>query len=227
MNAADVMTKHVVTIGQESSVQDAAQRMLEHGVSALPVVDGEDHLVGIVSEGDLIRRIEIGTQKVRPWWLEMLAHRDRLADEFTKAHAIKVADVMTREVVSAGEEMSLGDIATLLERNGIKRLPILRNGKIVGIVSRANLLRALADAPVYRAVAEDDMSLREMVIERIRSVPGGMPWLLTVLVRDGIAELWGPIHSDEQRRAIRVAAETTPGIRKVQDNMYRMPATSM
>ena len=227
MKAADVMVSHVVTIRPDAAIRDAARLMLDHGISGVPVVDAEGNLTGIVSEGDLIRRAEIGTQKHRSGWLELLTSREQLADEFTKAHALKVADVMTRDVVSAGEDASLADIATLLERHGIKRVPIVRDGKVIGIVSRANLLRALASAPVHQAVAADDATLRERVVEQIRSVPGGMPWLLSVLVQDGMVDLWGPIQSEEHRRAIRVAAEATPGVRQVNDNMYRMPSSSI
>lgn len=227
MKAADVMVSPVITIRPDVGIRDAARVMLDHGISGVPVVDAGGNLAGIVSEGDLIRRVEIGTQKHRSWWLELFTSRERLADEFTKAHALKVADVMTRNVVSAGEDASLADIAALLERHGIKRVPIVRDGMVVGIVSRANLLRALASVPAHKAVAVDDATLRERVMEQIRSVPGGMPWLLSVLVQDGIIDLWGPIQSEEQRKAIRVAAEATPGVRGVHDNLYRMPTPSV
>jgi CBS domain-containing protein len=227
MKAADVMVSPVITIRPDVGIRDAARVMLDHGISGVPVVDAGGNLAGIVSEGDLIRRVEIGTQKHRSWWLELFTSRERLADEFTKAHALKVADVMTRNVVSAGEDASLADIAALLERHGIKRVPIVRDGMVVGIVSRANLLRALASVPAHQAVAVDDATLRERVMEQIRSVPGGMPWLLSVLVQDGIIDLWGPIQSEEQRKAIRVAAEATPGVREVHDNLYRMPTPSV
>jgi CBS domain-containing protein len=227
MKAADVMVSPVITIRPDAAVRDAARLMLDHGISGVPVVDAEGNLAGIVSEGDLIRRAEIDTQTRRSWWLDLLTSRDRLADEFTKAHALKVADLMTRDVVTASEDASLADIATLLERHGIKRVPIMRDGKVIGIVSRANLLRALASAPVQQAVAADDATLRERVLEQIRSVPSGMPWLLSVVVHDGIVDLWGPIRSEEQRRAIRVAAEATPGVRGVDDKLYRMPTPSI
>lgn len=227
MKAADVMVSPVITIRPDAAVRDAARLMLDQRISGVPVVDAEGNLAGIISEGDLIRRTEIDTQTHRSWWLDLLTSRERLADEFTKAHTLKVADLMTRDVVTAGEDASLADIATLLERHGIKRVPIVQDGKVIGIVSRANLLRALASAPVQQAIAADDATLRERVMEQIGSVPGGMPWLLSVLAQDGIVDVWGPIHSEEQRKAIRVAAEATPGVRGVNENLYRMPTPSI
>lgn len=226
MNASDVMVRAVVTARPDATVRDAAQVMLDHGVSGLPVLDETGSLVGIISEGDLIRRAEIGTQGYRSWWMELLSSRDELARDYTKAHALKVADVMTRNVVTADVDTPLVDLATLLEKHGIKRVPIVRDGKVVGIVSRANLIRALASAPVHLPVETDDVTLQERTIEHIKAVPGGMPWLLSVFVKDGVAELWGPVHSNDQRTALRVAAETTPGIRDVTDRMYKMPTAS-
>jgi CBS domain-containing protein len=226
MKAADVMVRHVVVVGPDATVRDTAQLMLDHGISGVPVVDEGSNLVGIVSEGDLIRRTEIDTQKHRSWWLELLTPREQLASEFAKSHARKVADVMTRDVISADEDASLADVATLLEKHGIKRVPIVRDGKVIGIVSRANLLRALASAPVHQAMTADDATLRERVIEQIRLVPGGMPWLLSVLVHDGTVDLWGSIESEAQRKAIRVAAESTPGVRAVRDSLHKLPLAS-
>ena len=225
MKAADVMVRDVITVRPEASVRDAALLMLQHGISGLPVVDENHGLLGLISEGDLLRRAETGTEKHRSWWLELLTPQERLADEFSRAHAVRVADVMTRQVVSADENASLANIATLMERHGIKRVPIMRDGRLVGIVSRANLVKALVTAPVQASEATDDAQLREKVIEHIRAVPGGVPWLLSVDVAAGVAQLQGPVHSDEQRRAIRIAAEATPGIKQVEDKLYKMPVT--
>jgi CBS domain-containing protein len=227
MKAADVMVRDVITVRPEASVRDAALLMLQHGISGLPVVDENQGLVGVISEGDLIRRAETGTERRRSWWLEILTPQERLADEFSRAHAVRVSDLMTRPVVSADENASLADIATLMERHGIKRVPILRDGRLVGIVSRANLVKALVSAPPRAAGSTDDTRLREQVIEHIRTVPGGVPWLLSVEVVDGVAQLQGPIQSEEQRRAIRIAAEATPGIKQVEDKLYKMPMTGV
>jgi CBS domain-containing protein len=219
------MVRDVITVRPEASVRDAAILMLQNGISGLPVLDENQNLVGLVSEGDLIRRAETGTEKHRSWWLELFTPQERLADEFSRAHAVRVSDLMSRHVISADESAPLAEIATLMERHGIKRVPIMRDGRLVGIVSRANLVRALVAAPVRSAGATSDDALREQVIEQIRTVPGGVPWLLSVDVKEGVAQLQGPITSEEQRRAIRIAAEATPGITQVEDKLYRMPMT--
>jgi CBS domain-containing protein len=223
MKAADVMVTDVITVRPEMTVQEVAEILLDNRISAVPVVDADGHLIGIVSEGDLIRRAEIGTDKRRSWWLNLLTLPEIRASEFVKSHARKVADVMTQRVITATEDASLGEIATLLEKHGIKRVPIVRGDRVVGLVSRANLLQAFASssADATVSVSQDDQAIRQQVLEQIRSQPSGMPWLLTVTVRDGVVELWGPVQSEEQRSAIRVAAEVTPGVKTVKDNLYR------
>ena len=141
MRAADVMTSEVITVGENASVQEAAKLMAEHGISAVPVVDRDNCVIGMVSEGDLLHRAEIGTERRRSWWLDIMASTNRLAGEYVKAHSGKVRDVMTRDVVSVTEEAPVAGIAILLETHRIKRVPVLRDGKLAGIVSRANLVR--------------------------------------------------------------------------------------
>jgi CBS-domain-containing membrane protein len=221
MKAADVMVTDVITVRPDTSTQEAARILVDNGISAAPVVDEEGRVAGIVSEGDLIRRAEIGTEFRRSWWLELLSSPEARARDFVKSHALKVADVMTTRVVTAPEAASLGEIANLLEKNGIKRVPIVRDGRLVGIVSRANLLRAYATS-AGRTTPDDDR-LRERIVADIRALPWGMPWLLTVTVQDGVVDLWGPVNSEDQRQAIRVAAEATPGVKSVRDNLYYYP----
>src|SRR5690349_1899267 len=144
MNAADVMISNVITVGPAAQLQDVAETLLKNRISAMPVVTADGKLVGIVSEGDLMRRVETATGRRRSWWLAMLTGREVLAAEYVKEHARKVSDVMTHEVITVKPETPLYDIATTLERNGIKRVPVVKDGKVVGIVSRANLLQALA-----------------------------------------------------------------------------------
>jgi CBS-domain-containing membrane protein len=230
MKAADIMVTDVITLNVDDTVQKAARVLLDHRISAAPVVDAQGRLVGMVSEGDLLRRAEIGTEKRRSWWLALLSSAEDQVRDFVRAHAVKVADVMTRDVIGASEDTSLNEIATLLERHGIKRVPIMRDGKVVGIVSRANLLQAFASASavadVTAAIAPGDQILRERVIDQIRQLPWGMPWLVTVTVQKGVVELWGPVHSEGQRQALRVAAESTPGVKAVKENLYRLPAAA-
>jgi CBS domain-containing protein len=225
MKASDVMVTDVISVTPDMTTREVARILLERHISGVPVLDEGSRLVGVVSEGDLMRRAETGTERQRSWWLELFASDRTRAEEFVRAHAVKVADVMTTEVVTATEDTPLSTIATLLERYRIKRVPILRDGKIVGIVSRANLLQAFAGTPAAddTKLASGDQALRERVAAQIRSQPWGMPWLMTVTVRDGVVELWGPVNSEEQKRTIRVAAESTPGVRRVEDNLYRWP----
>jgi CBS domain-containing protein len=225
MKAADVMVTDVVTVGPDASVRDVAEILLRHRISAVPVVaDGK--IAGIVSEGDLIRRTEGATERRRPRWLDYFISREVLAAEFVKSHARKVADVMTREVVTADPDTPLGEIASRLERNGIKRVPIVRDGKLVGIVSRANLLQALAglkeDLP--SEAAPSDAIIRGKVEAELKTKPWAKPLLINVIVRDGTVDLWGLVDSEAERQAVRVLAEVTPGVRAVNDNLAVRPA---
>jgi CBS domain-containing protein len=227
MKAADVMVSNVITVGPDAQLQDVAQTLLANRISAMPVVAADGKLVGIISEGDLMRRVESGTERRRSWWLEMLTGREALAVEYVKEHSRKVSDVMTREVITVKPETPLGDIATLLERNGIKRVPVVQNGKVVGIVSRANLLQALASfrAPI-EAGAPDDAAIRESVMARINNEPWSRPTLINVIVQDGSVELWGIVETQVEKKAVRVAAEVTPGVRAVNDNLIVRPLES-
>jgi CBS domain-containing protein len=225
MKASDVMVTDVVTVRPDMPVREAAKILLDHRISAAPVLNAQGRLVGILSEGDLMRRAEIGTERRRSWWLDLLAGESARADDYIRAHGTRVADLMTKDVVTASENASLSEIAALLERHRVKRVPIVRGDALVGIVSRANLLQALASAPVApdHPTTGDDRALRERVLASIREQPWGMPWLTTVTVHDGVVELWGPVNSEEERRTLRVAAEATPGVRHVKDNLSLWP----
>ncbi len=227
MNAADVMVTNVITVGPDACLQDVAHLFLSHRISAVPVVGSDGKLIGIVSEGDLMRRAEAGTGRQRAWWLSLLTGRQVLAAEYIKEHSRKVADVMTREVITAAPETPLRDIANTLEKNGIKRVPIVKDNKIVGIVSRANLLQALASLrKQIEGGTPDDARIREGIVERLKAEPWSRPSLINVIVQDGTVELWGIVDSTVERRAVRVAAEVTPGVRAVNDNLIIRPAES-
>jgi CBS-domain-containing membrane protein len=195
-------------------------------ISAVPVVDDSGKIVGIVSEGDLLRRGENCTEHERPWWLKLLMGRELLAAEFIKAYGSRVADVMTREVISAEPGTPLADIATLLERHRIKRVPIVQNGKIVGIVSRANLIQALAMCrnKLLEPQTVADAELRDKVVSRLKAEPWIRPSLVNVTVTDGTVDLWGIVDSPVEKQALRVAVEVTPGVRAVNDNVLVRPA---
>jgi CBS domain-containing protein len=221
MKAADVMVSTVVTVGPECSVQDLAETLLENRISAVPVVSNGGDLVGIVSEGDLIRRTEMDTERRRSRWLALLIGAQPLAAEFVKSNGCRVADVMTRDVVVATPDTPLRHIAALLEKNGIKRVPIVSHGKLVGIVSRANLVQALASArkEIKAATATSDRMIREELLLRLRTEPWARTSRLNVIVHDGTVELWGAVRSPAEKQAIRLAAELTRGVRAVSDNL--------
>lgn len=225
MKASDIMVSNVITIGINATVHDVAQLLVEKRISAVPVVSGKGELLGIVSEGDLLRRAEVGTEKRRSWWLEAWMSKEALANDFVKSHARKATDVMTRRVVTAKPDTSLGEIATLLEKNGIKRVPIVAGGKVVGIVSRSNLIQALASTPKANGpqVQVDDATIREKVMAQLRMRPWAKPWLVNVVVQDGTVNLWGVVDSQAEKDAARVAVETTPGVRAVSDHLVTWP----
>jgi CBS domain-containing protein len=227
MKAADVMATNVITVGPDARVRDVAQILLSARISGVPVVEADGKLVGIVSEGDLMRRVEAGTERRRPWWLVILAGREALAAEFIKEHSRTVADVMTRNVITAAPDTPLSKIANLLEKNAIKRVPIVDDkGKVIGIVSRANLLQALASLSkrVEPASSANDSQIREKVLTQLNAQPWARPSLINVIVQDGNVELWGIVETQLEKKAVRVAAEVTPGVRAINDNLIIRPA---
>jgi CBS domain-containing protein len=225
MKAADVMVANVITVGPDASVQDVARILLNARISGVPVVGPNGELIGIVSEGDLMRRVEAGTGRRRPWWLALLTGKEVLAAEFIKEHSRKVADVMSREVITAAPETPLSEIANLLEKNAIKRVPIVDKGKLVGIVSRANLLQALATLSGAAAATQaDDAEIREKVLTQLNAESWMRTLLVNVIVQEGTVELWGIVDSALEKKAVRVAAEVIPGVRAVNDNLVIRPA---
>lgn len=226
MQAQDVMVRGVISVGPDIPVQVAAHAMVSNGVSAVLVMDLDAKLVGIVSEGDLIRRVENDTERQHSWWLEMFMSTDALAREFVKSHAKRVSDVMTRDVITAARDTPLREIANLMEKHGIKRVPIVQDGLVVGIVSRANLLQAIASASTGARddleAAENDRALRERIVDSIKDKPwASRPF--NVIVNDRRADLWGFVFSKDEKAAIRVAAESTSGIESVTDHLRVMP----
>ena len=220
MKATDVMATNVITVRPDTPVATIAEVLLANRISAVPVVNDKDVLVGIVSEGDLIHRVEAGTERHRSWWLELLTGKETLAHEFVMSHARKAADVMTRPVISVQPDTPLGDIASLLEKHRIKRVPVASNGKIVGIVSRANLIQALVNLNRAKTEASvDDLTLHSNILEQLRSKPWVDPSTISILVNNGSVELWGIVDSETEKNAIRVAVEVTPGVRQVANKL--------
>ncbi|MFY9622785.1 MAG: CBS domain-containing protein [Rhodoplanes sp.] len=220
MNAVDVMVRDVVTTKPDDLVADAIKLLIQHDVSALPVVDSAGKVIGIISEADLVRREEIGTEKHRPWWLEALTPASTLAEEFAKSHGRHVSEVMSTKVVSASEDTPLGEIATLLERNRIKRIPILRDGKLVGVVSRSNLIQAVASAQAQLAKTVDsDRQIRSELLDRLKQQDWTDFGSRNVIVSDGVVHLWGLVGSEEEHQALLALAEDVPGVIRVSDEM--------
>jgi CBS domain-containing protein len=218
MKAQDVMTLGVISVQSNASVMRAVQLMLHNKISGLPVVDDKGSLVGIVTEGDFLRRGELGTQRKRPRWLEFLVGPGRLAEEYVHACGRKVDEVMTPEPYIVSVDTPVNEIVRLMEKHSIKRLPVVENGKPIGIVSRANLLTALARAtPEVAAPTASDVA----IWERISAECAKQPWAskINVVVEQGIVELRGAITDERERQAFIVAVENVPGVKTVHDHL--------
>jgi CBS domain-containing protein len=223
MKARDVMAFPVITIRPNASIEEVARTFVQRRISGAPVVDDNGKLVGVISEGDLMYRSEIGTERPHPYWYHAYAGKEQLAAEYVKARARNAEDVMTRKVITASPESSLNDIAALLENNSIKRVPILEYGALVGIVSRANLIQALASALVHLDITSSDTALRTALLQHLGEQRWADASRLSVIVHDGLVELWGAVNSDVEKQAIRVAAESMKGVHAVIDHLVVEP----
>jgi CBS domain-containing protein len=220
MNAADVMTRHVISIAPDAPLEDAVQLMLDRRISGIFVVDASGHLCGVVTEGDLLRRSELGTGKERSWWLKLLVSPGKQADDFIRTHGRKVSDVMTAQVIAVDVDAPLTDIVELMEQHRIKRVPVTDKDKVVGVVSRADMLRALAvTARQVREAPGDDRAIRNHLLDTVEKEAWTPVSTLNVTVADGVVDLWGTISDEQERRAITVIAENTPGVKKVNDHL--------
>jgi CBS domain-containing protein len=218
MQVRDVMTPDVISVTARDTVLEAARMMLQNRISGLPVVDASGRLVGMVTEGDFLRRGEIGTERQRPKWLEILLGPGRMADEYVRSSGRKIEDVMTSDPVTVSEEDSLETVVELMERRHIKRLPVLRDGKMVGIVSRANLMHALVSlARDIETPAGGDAAIRDRILAAVAK----QPWAprINVVVKDGVVELWGTITDERERQGCIVTAENVAGVREVHDHL--------
>ena len=219
MRAHQIMTKDVITVEPDASIVEAAKLMLEHHFSGLPVLDKTGKLIGIISEGDFLRRSEIGTQRRRPRWLQFFVGPGREASEFVRQSGRKVEEIMTHDPVTVSEDTALEELVSLMEKHDVKRLPVLRGEKLVGIVTRANLLQAVAslarDVPDPTA---DDDHIRERITQAINKT-GWRPIGLQVTVRNGVVHLHGIIVNASSRQAAIVAAENIAGVKEVHDQL--------
>jgi CBS domain-containing protein len=227
MIVADVMTRHVISIAPDATVEEACKLMLARGISGLFVVDQAGDLAGIVTEGDLLRRDEIGTERHRPWWLRLLASPARQAADFFHAHGQHVRDVMTEDVITVADDAPLEDVVATMEKYRIKRLPVAKDGRVIGVVSRSDLLRALISRERDAApAATDDRTLRTAILDALEAQSWAPMTTLNVTVAKGAADVWGTITNEEERHAIRVVVENTPGVKTVHDHLvYIEPYT--
>jgi CBS domain-containing protein len=220
MKASDIMTSPVITARPGTRVAEIATLLFTNHISAVPILD-EGKLVGMVSEGDLLHRQEIGTdRRVRggSWWLRLFGD-NRSASDYVKSHAREARDVMTRDVVAVTPETPVAEIADLLETRGIKRVPVLRDGALVGIVSRANLVQAMAltKHPAQRVRPDSDDAIRGRLLAELEHQPWWRPTRSSVVVKNGVVHYWGTIDSEDERDAARVAAQNISGVHGVDD----------
>lgn len=220
MNAHEIMTRHVFTVRRDSSLQEAIAAMLDHGVSGLPVVDDTGVPVGMLSEGDLLHRTELGTERKRPRWLSFLLGPGKLAAEYTHTHGRIVADVMSDKLHAVAPDTPVRDVVLQMERHHVKRLPVLENGRLVGIISRANLLRALALATAaLPAGTKSDEEIRERLARELASTEWAPRYMIDHIVQNGAVHLYGTILDEREREALCVAARNTPGVTEVHDHL--------
>ena len=219
MKAADVMTRRVITVAPDASILQAARLMLQNRISGLPVVDSRGQLVGIVTEGDFLRRAETGTERHRPSWLQFFMSTGRLAEEYVHTHGRKVGEVMSRKPQTVSEDATLEEVVRTMERARVKRVLVQRGDKLVGIITRANLLHALASvARTIPPMAKDDAAIRGRILAEFDKLSWGTAGV-SVLVRDGCVELSGPILDDRQREALKILVENVPGVKAIHDHM--------
>ncbi len=223
LQARDIMTRDVATVTAETPVHDVARLMVERRISGAPVVDEAKTIIGIVTEADLLHRIETNTEKKSGFWLTLFSDGEALAREFSKAHGRTAGDIMTRKVFAVPENATLDVIANSFDAHRIKRVPVTRDSVLVGIVSRGDIVRALlrlTEQPqVKEAVTAKGSEIRERIMEKIRAQPWVNGGLVNVIVNDGDTEIWGSVETEDQRRAIRILVEEIPGVGKVEDHL--------
>lgn len=228
MKAHEMMTEDVITVSPATSVREIAALLVRHRISGVPVVTLGGKVIGIVSQSDLLYRAAAGGERISKWWLGFFADPDRIAREYAKAHGQKAHDVMSRPVVSVADDADIADVAGILNAHGIKRLPVIRESNLVGIITRTDVMRALGKLEASKPVAgRNNVALQKAVLDKMR----GLSWLnsayVNVEVMNGVVRLTGFIGSEDQRRALRVLAEEVGGAHNVKDEMtIGVPAVS-
>jgi CBS domain-containing protein len=215
------MASPAITVSPNATVREVAKILLEKRISAVPVVDSKGKTVGIVTESDLMHRAEAGTERRYSWWLAAFQSGSALAADFVKSHAVKISDIMTRNVVTVTPETPLHEVAALLEQHHVKRVPVVTaQGDLVGIVSRANLIQAIATWRPTLELSLPDATIRQKLIDLLKQQDWTRVYKLNVTVANGVVDLWGAIDSEEERKALRVAAESIPGVLMVNDHLF-------
>ncbi len=220
MKAQDIMTRDVATVRPDTAVGDIAALMLEKRISGVPVLSDSGMIIGMVSESDLLHRAEVGTERKRGWWLRTFADSDALAREYAKAHGLKAHEVMSRPVISVRDDAELRDVADILDSQRIKRVAVVHEGRLVGIITRSDLVRALSQAQIVGAAKKvDNAALHKTLHERMRA----QSWLndsyINVIVNDGVVELWGFVVTPDQHNALRALVGETDGVRRIEDKL--------
>jgi CBS domain-containing protein len=224
MRARQIMTKKVRTVGPDTPVRQIAKLMVKARVSAMPVVDAKNRVLGIVSEGDLLRRRETGTDRRYSWWLDLISDPNVRAADYAKSHGLAARDVMSRSVVSVTTDTDISEIADVLEKWSIKRVPVLAGGKLAGIVSRGDLVRALAKSQAKKRRRQSDTAIREALRRAMKRTSWGGDALVNYTVNKGVVELYGLAASSAARDGLRVLAENIDGVRRVKDDLQVRPA---
>jgi CBS domain-containing protein len=223
LTAADVMTTDVITVTPDTPLREIAKLLSTRRISGVPVIDPNRAVVGLVSEGDLMKHVDVIGEQRRSWWLTLFAAETMLAHDYAKTHGRRAQDVMSSDVITVTPTASLAEIATTLERHRIKRVPVVQDGRLVGIVTRSNLLQALATVDVSRPSSLDDRTIRERLLADLDVQPWAHMLLKNVIVENGVVHFWGFVENEEERRALQVAAENTPGVKAVEDHLAPYP----
>jgi CBS domain-containing protein len=219
MKASDIMTTGVTSTKPECPLSEVLQVMLDRRISGLPVINTNGKLVGMITEGDCLRRVETGTEIKRPLWRELFTGPERLAQEYIQAHGRKVSEVMTADPITITEDTDVSEIIHLMEKSRIKRLPVMRGDSVIGIVSRANVIRALAGLLSGAKVSETDAEIRNNILAAFGKLPWAANEFVDVRVKDGVVDLWGSFTAFRQDEAAVVAAENVAGVKEVRSHL--------
>ena len=226
LTAADVMTTGVITVTPETPIHEIVKLLCDHHISGVPVIGDEEQLLGIVSEGDLIGHAQLVGEQRRSWWQTFLNGPTVLAQHYAKSHGRSASDVMTENVVTVVETTSVADTARALEQHRVKRVPVMRNGRLVGIVTRSNLLQVLATTDVSKPMNVADRVIRERLNDELEDQPWACLPSMNIVVQNGVVHLFGIVQSEEERHAMRLAAENQAGVTAVEDHLSIVPATA-